>query len=73
MIIVKIITLALGLAFLLFGYFIYFRRKYSLINGFEVDYQKGRRDEQYAKRIGLLEFMIGIALLVGGIILTILA
>ena len=68
MIIVKIITLILGLAFLLFGYFIYFRKKYNLINGFKADYEAGRKDERYAKRVGLIEFIIGVVLLVSGII-----
>ena len=49
MIIVKIIAVVLGLTFLLFGYFIYFQRNYNLINGFEADYKRGFKDEQYAK------------------------
>ena len=31
----KVIAVILGLAFTLFGYFIFFQKKYSLINGFE--------------------------------------
>ena len=69
MITVKIITLVLGLAFLLFGYFIYFRKKYSLINGFKADYKAGRKDERYAKRVGLIEFIIGVVLLASGIVI----
>lgn len=52
MLILKIIAVLLGLAFALFGYFIYFRRKYNLINGFEADFKAGRRDENYAKHVG---------------------
>ena len=48
MIVVKIITVIFGLAFLLFGYFIYFQKKYNLINGFSADYQAGRKNEKYA-------------------------
>ena len=73
MIIVKIITVVLGLAFLLFGYFIYFQKKYNLINGFKADYEAGRKDEQYAKRVGRIEFIVGIVLLVSGIFLIIFA
>ena len=73
MIVVKVIAVVLGLMFLLFGYFIYFQRKYNLINGFEADYKKGRKNEQYAKRVGLIEFIIGVILLIIGIILIIFA
>ena len=34
MIFLKVLAVVLGLAFLLFGYFIYFKKKYNLINGF---------------------------------------
>ena len=71
MIVIKIITAMLGLAFLLFGYFIYFQRKYNLINGFNTDYQEGRKDERYARQVGLIEFVIGITLLVSSFILII--
>ena len=40
MLVVKTITIILGSAFLLFGYFIYFHKKYNLINGFSADYNK---------------------------------
>ena len=36
MIFLKVLVVVLGLAFLLFGYFIYFKKKYNLINGFEI-------------------------------------
>lgn len=73
MIILKIVTAMLGLMFSLFGYFIYFQRKYNLINGFEADYQRGFKDEQYAKRVGLIEFIAGIVFLVSSIVLIIFA
>ena len=56
-----------------FGYFIYFRKKYSLINGFDADMKAGLKDESYAKRVGLAEFIIGIIILVTSIILVIFA
>ncbi len=71
MLVVKIITIILGLAFLLFGYFIYFQKKYNLINGFSEDYKTGRKDEKYAKRVGLIEWMLGIVLLTIGVILIV--
>lgn len=69
MIILKGLTVVLGLAFLLFGYFIYFKKKYNLINGFEADFKNCRKNEEYAKGVGLVEFVVGIALLVAGIAL----
>ena len=71
MIIIKIVSIVLGLAFLLFGYSIYFKKKYHLINDFEAEYREGRKDEQYARKVGLIEFVAGIVLLVIGIILII--
>lgn len=67
----KIISVILGLAFTLFGYFIFFRKKYSLINGFEEDYKNGLKNEDYAKRVGLAEFTIGITLLITFVMLLI--
>ncbi len=73
MIIIKIISFVLGIAFLLFGYFIRFRKKYDLINGFRADFQAGRKDEKYAERVGLIELIIGIVLLAIGVILVLFA
>ena len=73
MIVLKVLAVVLGLAFLLFGYFIYFKKKYNLINGFEADFQDGRKNEAYAKRVGLVEFVVGIALLIAGVALILFA
>lgn len=73
MLVLKIVSVLLGLAFALFGYFIYFRKKYNLINGFEADFKAGRKDENYAKRVGMVEFVLGIAILIAGIVLIIFA
>ena len=73
MIVLKILAVGVGLAFLLLGYFIYFRKKYHLINGFEADFQAGRKDEKYAQKVGLIEFILGIVLLAAGIVLIIYA
>lgn len=66
MILLMIILLVVGVAFTTFDYFIYFKEKYNLINGFESDYKSGRKSETYAKKVGLVEFMIGIILVVVG-------
>ncbi len=71
MIILKIILITVGIAFTIFGYEIYFQKKYNLINGFEEDYKAGRKTELYAKRVGLIEFIIGIILALIGICVTI--
>lgn len=73
MIVIKVDAIMLGLVFTLFGYFIYFRGKYNLINGFEIDYQRGFKDEQYAKRVGLIEFTVGVISLVIGLTLILFA
>ena len=73
MLVLKILAVLLGLAFALFGYFIYFRKKYNLINGFEADFKAGRKNEDYAKRVGIVEFVVGIAILIAGIVLIIFA
>ena len=73
MIFLKVLAIVLGLAFLLFGYFIFFKKKYSLINGFEADFKAGRKNEDYAKRVGMVEFLVGIAILTVGIVLIIFA
>ena len=54
MIFLKVLAVVLGLAFLLFGYFIYFKKKYNLINGFEADFKAGRKKEEYAKKVGMI-------------------
>ena len=73
MMVLKVLAVMLGLAFLLFGYFIYFRKKYNLINGFEADFKAGRKNEEYAKRVGMVEFVVGIAMLIAGVALIIFA
>ena len=69
----KIIALILGSAFTSFGYLIVFKKKYSLINGFEEAFREGRKSQDYAKTVGLVELLAGIALLIGAILLMIFA
>ena len=73
MIFLKVLAVVLGLAFLLFGYFIYFKKKYNLINGFEADFKAGRKKEEYAKKVGMIEFVVGIVLLITGVALILFA
>lgn len=73
MLALKIIATALGAAFTLFGHLIFFRKKYSLINGFEADLKYGRKNEEYARRVGMVEFVVGIAFLIAGIALIVFA
>ncbi len=64
--------MTLSVAFTTFGYKIYFQKKYNLINGFEEAYKAGRKTKQYAKRVGLAEFIIGINLTLFGVCITII-
>ena len=72
MLFVKILMLILGLSFAFLGYFIFFKKKYTLINGFIDDYNAGRKTEKYARRVGLIEFIIVIILLCAAVLLIIL-
>lgn len=51
-----------GLVFLIFGYKIYFKKSYDLINGFNKAYKKGLKDENYAKRVGKIYLLVFIAM-----------
>ena len=64
--------MTLSVAFTTFGYKIYFQKKYNLINAFEEAYKAGRKTKQYAKKVGLVEFIIGINLTLFGICITII-
>ncbi|MBP1543671.1 MAG: DUF3784 domain-containing protein [Oscillospiraceae bacterium] len=67
----KIISVIAGLAFTLFGFFIFFKKKYSLINGFDEAFKKGLKTEEYARRVGLTEFAVGLAMLTAALFLII--
>lgn len=73
MTVLKILTAALGLAFLLFGYFIYFRGKYDLINDFKAEFKAGRKGEDYARRVGRIELFLGVVLLLCSLLLILFA
>lgn len=65
--ILKLILIAVGVTFLIFGYLIYFKKQYNLINDFEVAYKSGKKTEAYAKKVGMTEFTLGILLILIGI------
>lgn len=71
MTLLKIILIALGVTFSIFGYLIYFKKKYNLINDFEANHKAGRKTESYARKVGLIELLLGIALLMVGFYLII--
>ncbi len=71
MLILKIIAISLGLTFTLFGYLIYFKKKYNLVNGFEADFKAGRKTESYASQIGLIEFIIGVVISIAALALIV--
>ena len=71
MTILKIIITLLGITFTIFGYLIYFRKNYNLINDFEEEFKAGRKTKSYAKGVGLTELIIGIILVLIGIFLII--
>lgn len=70
--ILEIILVTVGVAFIIFGYEISFKKKYNLINGFEEDYKNGRKTKSCAKKVRLIEFILGIVLVLIGICVFIL-
>ena len=71
MTLLKIILLALGATFSTFGYLIYFKKKYNLINDYEANRKAGKKTESYARKVGLIELLLGIALLMVGLCLIV--
>ena len=71
MTLLKIILIALGTTFSIFGYLTYFKKKYNLINDYEANRKAGKKTESYARKIGLIELLLGIALLMVGLYLIV--
>lgn len=67
MVVMSIILIVVGALFVGFGYFIYVKGKYELINNFETEKKSGKLDDRYAKRVGLIELIGGIASVFTGI------
>lgn len=71
MTLLKIIIIALGATFSIFGYLIYFKKKYNLIDDYEANRKAGKKTESYARKVGLIELLLGIALLMVGLYLIV--
>ena len=71
MTLLKIIIIALGATFSTFGYLIYFKKKYNLINDYEANRKAGKKTESYVRKVGLIELLLGIALLMIGLYLIV--
>lgn len=71
MTLLKIIIIALGATFSIFGYLIYFKKKYNLIDDYEANRKAGKKTESYARKVGLIELLLGIALLMIGLYLIV--
>lgn len=67
MTILKMMLITVGVAFSLFGYLIYFKKQYDLINGFEEDHKAGRKTESYAKKVGMIQMISRLLLSLIGI------
>ena len=71
MLILKLILLALGLTFSLFGYRIVFKKKFGLINDFEARKKVGSQTDADAIRVGKIVLTLGAGLLVLFVLLMI--
>lgn len=68
MVFVGILLIVMGLAFAALGYLISFRKKYALINNFVDDKHRGKFNQAYAVRTGLIEIFWGILSILFGIL-----
>ena len=71
MLLLKIIILALGITFSVFGYLIVFKKKFGLINDFEVRKKVGSQTDADAIRVGKNSLTLGVGLLVQFVLLMI--
>lgn len=69
--ILKIIVFVPGGTFCLFGYLIVWKKKYNLINDFKARKKVGSQKDADAIRIGQVELILGIGLLVLFVLLMI--
>ena len=69
--ILKIIVFVPGVNFCLFGYLIVWKKKYNLINDFKARKKVGSQKDADAIRIGQVELILGIGLLVLFVLLMI--
>ena len=59
--------IVVGIVFIVFGFAIRFKGKYSLINDFIADKNMGILDDKYARQVGSIEFFGGIILSLVGV------
>lgn len=71
MLILKLILLALGITFSIFGYLIVCKKKYELINDFEARKKVGSQTDADAIRVGKVALSLGAGLLVLFVLLMI--
>lgn len=67
----KIILFVLGITFCLFGYLIVFKKKVGLINDFKARKRAGSQKDIDAIRVGQVELILGIGLLLLFVLLMI--
>ena len=67
----KIILFILGITFAVFGYLIVFKKQYGLINDFKARKKVGSLKDEDAIRVGKVELILGMSLLILFIILLI--
>lgn len=68
---VKTILFVLGITFTVFGYLIVFKKQYGLINDFKARKRAGSKKDTNAIRVGQVELILGIGLLVLFVLLMI--
>ena len=68
MLILKIALILIGALLTTFGYLIFAKEKYGLINNYVEDKKNNKYNDNYAKRVGLIELSGGFSLLVLGIV-----
>lgn len=68
---VKFILFVLGITFDVFGYLIVFKKKVGLINDFKARKKAGSQKDADAIRVGQVELILGIGLLVLFVLLMI--
>ena len=71
MLILKLILLALGITFSVFGYLIVFKKKFGLINDFEARKKVWSQTDADAIRVGKVALSLGAGLLVLFVLLMI--
>ena len=71
MLVLKLILLALGITFSVFGYLIVFKKKFGLINDFEARKKVGSQTDADAIRVGKVALTLGAGLLILFVLLMI--